>query len=154
MSQSFDIELQLVSHPRYLCVARAAVAAAVEKYGFDRETVGQVMLAVDEAVTNVIRHGYDGAEDQPVWLRLSPTTPDGEAGFTIVVEDEGRQVDPERIRGRDLDEVRPGGLGVHIIRKIMDEANYERRPNVGMRLTMAKRLTPAVTADVEEGEPS
>jgi len=153
VSRTYDIDLRLVSHPRYLCVARAAVAAAVEKYGFGQETVGQVMLAVDEAVSNVIRHGYDGAEDQPVWIRVSPTTPQGEAGFTIVVEDEGRQVDPACIRGRELDEVRPGGLGVHIIRNVMDEANYTRRPNGGMRLTMAKRFTPEAP-DVEEGEAS
>lgn len=152
MSETFDIELQIVSHPRYLCVARAAVAAAAEKYGFDQETVGQVMLAVDEAVTNVIRHGYDGAEDQPVWVRMGPNTPDGHPGFTIIVEDRGRQIDPDAIRGRDLDQVRPGGLGVHIIRNVMDEATYARRPDRGMRLTMAKRLTPA--AEVEEGQES
>lgn len=154
MNGTFDIEIQILSQPRYLCVARAAVAAAVEKFGFDDETVGQTMLAVDEAVTNVMRHGYEGAEDQPIWLRIAPTGPDGEAGFTIVVEDRGRQVDPAKIRGRDLDEVRPGGLGVHIIREVMDEVSYARRDGGGMRLTMAKRLTPAAKADAEESQRS
>jgi anti-sigma regulatory factor (Ser/Thr protein kinase) len=83
---------------------------------------------------------------------MGPNTPDGHPGFTIIVEDRGRQIDPDAIRGRDLDQVRPGGLGVHIIRNVMDEATYARRPDRGMRLTMAKRLTPA--AEVEEGQES
>jgi len=153
VSESFDVNIEMVSQARYLCVARSAVAAAVEKYGFDHDAVGQVMLAVDEAVTNVIRHGYDSAEDQPVWVRVAPRGPGGSPGFTIVVEDRGKQVDPAEIRGRDLEEVRPGGLGVHIIREVMDEVGYARREGGGMRLTMAKRLAPAeATRDAREGK--
>ena len=60
----------------------------------------------------------------------------------ILIEDEAEQVDPEEIQPRSLDEIRPGGLGVHIIREVMDEARFERRPgsDVGMRLEMIKRV--------------
>jgi anti-sigma regulatory factor (Ser/Thr protein kinase) len=56
------------------------------------------------------------------------------------VRDFGRQVDPSTIRSRSLDEVRPGGLGVHIIRSVMDEVEYSRAEGGGMRLRMLKYL--------------
>jgi hypothetical protein len=62
------------------------------------------------------------------------------AGLRIVIEDCGRQADPDAIKGRDLDDIRPGGLGVHIIREVMDQAVYEKRPAGGMRLTLVKWL--------------
>ena len=68
---------------------------------------------------------------------------DGHGGVGIVIEDDARQVDPEKIRGRNLEEIRPGGLGVHIIHQIMDSVLYEKRDASGMRLTMEKRLAEA-----------
>lgn len=143
MAETFDLEIRIVSQPRYLCVVRAAVSAAIERYGFDEAACARFMLAVDEAVTNVIRHGYDGADDKPIWIRVRPADRNGDDGFTIVVDDEAKQVEPEIIRGRDLEDVRPGGLGVHIIKQVMDEVTYTKRPGGGMRLTMSKAKSPA-----------
>ena len=143
MSEQFDVDIRILSQPRYLCVVRAAISAAIERYGFDDTACAQFMLAVDEAVTNVIRHGYGSADDRPIWVRLRPTDVDGNAGVTIVVDDQAKQVEPEIIRGRDLKDVRPGGLGVHIIREVMDDVAYTKRPEGGMRLTMSKTKTPA-----------
>ena len=56
------------------------------------------------------------------------------------IEDEAKQIDPDSICGRDLDDVKPGGLGVHIIKEVMDVAEYQQRDPVGMRLTMVKQL--------------
>lgn len=154
MSEDFDIELRLLSQPRYLCVARAAVGAAVEKLGYSDGLCGQIMLAVDEAVANVIRHGYDGRADQPIWVRFRPTgLPDeaSPAGFVIVIDDLAKQVDPALIKSRDLEDVRPGGIGVHIIQKIMDHVSYEPRPEGGMRLTMTKN-PPAPQRDSTSSE--
>lgn len=139
MSKAPDIRLELVSDPIYLAGARELVSAVARRLGFNDEGCGQIALAVDEALCNVIRHGYDKRRDGPIWLSLWPASPGGEAGVTIVIEDEARQVDPAEIRGRDLDEIRPGGLGVHIIREVMDEVRFERREKVGMRLTLVKR---------------
>lgn len=139
MNDAYDIEMRLLSQPRYLCVARAAIGAAVEKLGYGDGPSGQIMLAVDEALANVIRHGYEGREDQPIWLRFRPTGQPGAEGFEIVIDDQAPQVDPEQIKGRDLEEIRPGGLGVHIIRKIMDHVEYTARPEGGMRLKMTKK---------------
>ena len=66
----------------------------------------------------------------------------------MVIEDEARQVEPESIKGRDLADIRPGGLGVHIIREVTDLAVYEKRAGAGMRLTIEKYVSsPAKSCD-------
>lgn len=142
------VEMRLLSQPRYLCGARDAVSSISRRFGFDDQTAGQLALAVDEALCNIIRHGYGGAADRPIWMRIWPLnaeTCDGAAqGIQIVLEDEAEQVDPVKIKSRDLADVRPGGLGVHIIQQIMTAARYEKRHGVqgGMRLIMSKSLDP------------
>ncbi|MCW5766343.1 MAG: ATP-binding protein [Phycisphaeraceae bacterium] len=152
MTQRPEISLQMLSNPLFLSGARELVANVARRMGFTEEACGQMALAVDEALCNVIRHGYSKKPDQPIWLSLSAVgglaSPDsnGESpteALKIVIEDEARQVDLETIKSRDLDEIRPGGLGVHIIREVMDEVSYEHRSPRGMRLTMIKRRTPA-----------
>lgn len=139
-----DLTLHMRSNPRLLAGAREMVASLARRLGFDEVSACQVALAVDEALANVIRHGYERREDGPidmlVWL-LAPEGDPGAAptGLRVVIEDEGRQVDPELIKGRDLDDIRPGGLGVHIIREVMDHVRYEKRNTGGMRLTLVKR---------------
>lgn len=179
MSESPHIRLQMRSSPLYLSGARELVGAVARRLCFSDEACGQISLAVDEALCNIIRHGYERRPDGPIWISITPigdveraateaASADraggrhddcacgGQAGGTegaghtcggpeaikIVIEDEARQVDPEAIRSRDLEHVRPGGLGVHIIRSVMDEVIYERRDEGsgrGMRLTMIKR---------------
>ena len=144
MKPEFDIDMCIVSDPIYLCVVRATICSALERLGLDECECGKVMLAVDEAITNVIRHGYKGEHDKPIWVRFNPTKENGTAtGFTIIIDDLAPQVEPEVIRGRDLDDVRPGGLGVHIIRQVMDDVEYTKRPEGGMRLFMTKTIQPS-----------
>ena len=90
---------------------------------------------------NIIPSGYDRRKDAPIWISLWPVASSNgiPSGLRIVLEDEAKQVDPSMIKSRDLDEVRPGGLGVHIIQQVMDEAKYEKREHGGMRLTLVKR---------------
>jgi serine/threonine-protein kinase RsbW len=135
-----DIRIELVSDPTYLSGARELVSAVARRLGFSDEAAGQVALALDEALCNVIRHGYDRRRDGLIWISIWPlAAPDGRGtGLRIVVEDEARAVDPATIRSRDLEDIRPGGLGVHIIREVMDEVIYEQRPTVGMKLTLVK----------------
>jgi anti-sigma regulatory factor (Ser/Thr protein kinase) len=141
MNKPPDIKIQMVSDPTYLSGARELVAAVARRLGFSEEGCGQIALAVDEALCNVIRHGYDRRRDGPIWLSLWPLAAENGVGpgMRIVLEDEAKQVDPANIRSRDLDEIRPGGLGVHIIKQVMDDVKYERREAVGMRLILVKR---------------
>ena len=139
MNDSPHIRIELLSDPRYLCGVREMVSAVAERLGFSEEECGQIKLAVDEALCNVVCHGYGKRTDRPIWLSLSPVYNGSQVEqLKIVIEDEARQVDPESIQGRNLDDVRPGGLGVHIIREIMDEVRFEKRDPIGMRLTLVK----------------
>src|SRR5690606_16182852 len=138
------VHVQMLSQSRYLCGARELVLATVSRFGFNELTCSQIALAVDEALANVICHGYARAPGGMIWLSIWPLDEDGEGrvgGVRITIEDEARQVDPEQIKGRDLEEIRPGGLGVHIIREVMDVAEYTKRDGKGMRLVLEKRLS-------------
>lgn len=146
--ETAHVRLQIVSNPLLNSGAREMVSSMAKRMGFSDESAHQIALAVDEALCNVEHHGYRRDTTQPIWISLfalgglanstgqqSPTT-----GIKVVIEDEARQVDPETIKSRPLDEIRPGGLGVHIIREVMDQVIYERRSasGKGMRLTMIK----------------
>lgn len=137
------VRIELRSDPIYLAGARQLVSAVAQRLGFDDAACGQIALAVDEALCNVIRHGYAQARDRPIWISIRPEEEAPPRGLRVVIEDEGRQVDPTAIRGRDLEDIRPGGLGVHIIREVMDEVWYEKRAGAGMRLTLVKRAAGA-----------
>jgi anti-sigma regulatory factor (Ser/Thr protein kinase) len=149
LNGSPEVRIEMRSNPLYLSGAREMLAAVARRLGFSEEACGQIALAVDEALCNVIRHGYDRASDKPIWVSLWPVgamqQPGGKDCTTealrIIIEDEARQVDPAVIKSRNLDDVRPGGLGVHIIRAVMDEVTYEKREKGGMRLTMIKKRT-------------
>ena len=134
-----EVRLEMFSQPRFLAGARALVGSVAQRLGFNEIQCGQISLAVDEALCNVITHGYDRRPDGRLWLNIWPLD-DKPQGIKIVIEDLAHQVDPATIQPRDLDDIRPGGLGVHIIREIMDKVDYERRDGGGMRLTMTKHL--------------
>lgn len=140
MTESPPVRIEMVSDPRYLGCIRELVLHAARQLGFQEKAAGQVAMAADEALANVIKHGYGERPDGKIWMSLTPLGDDPAlgSGLKIVIEDEARQVDPSCIKGRDLSDIRPGGLGVHIIREVMDEAKYEQRQGVGMRLTLVK----------------
>lgn len=135
-----EVRVEMLSQPRYLSGARDLVSAIAKRFGFDDTSCGQIALAVDEALCNVIRHGYDRRTDGRIWLSVWPLEmPGGPTdGIKIVIEDEAKQVDPDKIKGRDLEDVRPGGLGVYLIKQIMNSVRYEKREKTGMRLVLLK----------------
>jgi len=145
VGEEAHVRVELLSQARYLSGARELVAAVAKRLGFDDSACGQIALAVDEALCNIIRHGYGRKPDGRIWLSLwpLPAGPGEPEGLRIVLEDEARQVEPELIKGRELEDIRPGGLGVYIIKQVMDSVKYEKRPGVGMRLEMLKTHSPS-----------
>ncbi|MDQ7012622.1 MAG: ATP-binding protein [Planctomycetota bacterium] len=140
MGDQPHIRVELLSDPNYLAGVRQLIAGVTQRIGFDEKSCSQVALAVDEALANVIRHGYSRACDRPIWVSVWTVPANDEAGayLRVVIEDEARQVDTCDLQGRDLDDPKPGGLGLHIIREVMDEVEYTKRSPRGMRLTMTK----------------
>ncbi len=144
-----ELRLELVSKTVYLCAVRSLISAVCNRLGFNNAQGSQVVLAVDEALANVIKHGYAGREDGKIVLFVCPfSMSERGPGIKVIIEDNAKQVDPSAIKSRDLDDVRPGGLGVHIIQRVMDSASYEKRVGTGMKLTLVKYLSsPAVSGD-------
>ena len=121
--------------PDCLPQAREVARTAGRKAGFDDETVENLALAVNEAVMNVIQHGYHFASGQTVRLEIS--LDDAALAFDLL--DHAPPVRPEAVQSRPLDEIRPGGLGVHFIRSIMDEMTFiAPPPGFGNCLHMVK----------------
>ncbi len=114
------VKLSMPSNPRYLSVVRGAVERFAALVGFEEEDCRWITLAVHEAVTNIIRHAYHDRHDQPI--EISCRERDG--GIEVLMVDHGQGVRPEQLTGRRLEDVRPGGLGTHMIREIMDEMRY------------------------------
>lgn len=138
---SGPIKISLMSCPSMLPVIRPAVDKLCRMVGFDEICAGGIVLAVDEALANIIEHAYDGRTDQPIEVTLAPLMAAGvAAGLKVDLRDFGRVVDPKVIRSRPLEDVRPGGLGVHIMRQCMDEVEYIHPQEGGTLLRMVKRL--------------
>lgn len=140
------VHLQILSRPELLAPVRALVntLAANERLG-DIEAC-HLALAMDEALTNVIRHGYDGDPNGRIWITISTLRPDG--GLRVEIQDRARTVDPASLQGRELHDVRPGGLGMHLMRTLVDRFDHAPREDGGMRLVLEKRAqhAPAGTA--------
>lgn len=133
------IHLQILSRPELLAPVRALVNTMAAHEGLDDLAACHLVLAMDEALTNVIRHGYDGDPDGRIWISIS-TLQDG-AGIRVEIEDRARTVDPESLQSRDLEDVRPGGLGMHLMRTLVDRFEHLPRAEGGMRVVLEKRAT-------------
>ncbi|MGD8452357.1 MAG: ATP-binding protein [Phycisphaerae bacterium] len=139
MSDADTLELELTSNPDVLPEARQTLRQWALDHGWTEDQAAEIALAVDEALSNVIRHGYDCDASCAIQVNVHAIDePDAGEGLEIRVRDFGRQIDPDLIRGRDLDDVRPGGLGVHLIRAMMSTVRYTPAEGGGMLLTMRK----------------
>lgn len=116
----------------HLADVRARVRAFLAESGFDECEIEIMVLALDEACTNVIRHAYF-YQCRPVRLEMAAM----KHKVRFVIRDYGRTCDPAKIQGRDLEDFRPGGLGVHIIRKAFDRVAYSPQAR-GTRLVLEK----------------
>ena len=146
------IEVQIAAEVEYVGVVRTAIHEAITIAGLPEEEADGVALALDEALANVIRHGYGGSCTKPIIVQVQKLLKKDRmvSGLELTVRDFGKQIDPTNIKSRDLNDIRPGGLGVHIIRSVMDEVEYSCPADGGMQLRMTKHFD----ASKERHEPS
>jgi anti-sigma regulatory factor (Ser/Thr protein kinase) len=104
-----------------------------------------MVLALDEACTNIIRHAYGGCTERAIRISLESTR----SGIRCTLRDYGKSCDPSKIRSRDLTDFRPGGLGVRILHSAFDSVVFEPQPR-GTRLTLVKsrKSTPRAASAV------
>jgi anti-sigma regulatory factor (Ser/Thr protein kinase) len=122
---SHELRLQVNSDPRLLGVIRGVLQVWLEVLGFDADRRSEVVLAVDEACSNCIRHAYQGRIDEQVELVLSAA----EKWIEVTVSDQGNPCPKEcaeyrPLERRDAHEVTPGGLGVKLIYEVFDDVTF------------------------------
>lgn len=139
------LQIELPSDPKLLAVVRGLVERWSTLAGFSEEDARQVMLAVDEAFTNIIRHAYANRTGERIQAEFSRE----EGVVTFLIEDSGLPVDRSRICRYPPDELRPGGRGTHFIRQIMSEVEYQTLPSRN-RVRLVK-YRPARATESKEG---
>ena len=131
MSSGLDgeliVELRFASRADRLRLVRSVVGEVARDSGCSEKCVRDMVIAVDEACQNVIRHAYRGAPDGEIRLEIRRES--DRIAFNLV--DFAEPVDEASIRPRALEDLRPGGLGTHFIHECMDEARPVARPRRG-----------------------
>ncbi|MBI2619762.1 MAG: ATP-binding protein [Ignavibacteriales bacterium] len=119
------ISKTILSATDNLLEVRQFVSQAARQFGFSEEETSNIALAVDEACTNIIRHAYQNDPNQSIEISIRHQ----KDKFEVSIVDEGKQFDPQTLRPLDLKEhlshYRRGGLGVYLMKKLMDRVEYD-----------------------------
>lgn len=142
--QAITLPALLDSLPQFL----DAASEAARECGLDEHAAWEVQLAVDEAVTNIIQHAYKDTDEGVVtlsWLCQDDA-------LVLILRDMGRPFDPEAVAPPDLtspiEQRKAGGLGLYLMRRLMDNVEFHFDPKEGTTLTMVKRRVLALPEDV------
>ena len=130
-----QIKFSVPSDPRYLGVVRGAIGNLAAVIGWEESECRAIALAIDEALTNVIRHAYHNRTDG--WMELECR--ESADGLEITLLDNGDAPDRSKICAREIGSDQPGGLGTHIIKQVMDKVSYEESA-AGNRFVASKHL--------------
>ncbi len=141
--------LRIPSQTENLEIIRSFVGHIARRVGFDDEDANKIEIAVDEACSNVIKHAYERDARQPIDIVIKIDYDK----LTVIVTDHGKGFDPSSIKMPDmkeyLAELRVGGLGIYLMRSLMDEVAYDIKPGVRNQVKMVKyfvkRDTPGPT---------
>jgi len=118
------------------------ITDCANKAGLNESETYAVQLAVDEATTNIIEHGYGG--ECPSQIDISCEVI--KDGLKVVIYDDAEPFNPISVPEPEinvsLDEIKPRGLGIFFMRKMMDEIQYQSDPDKGNILTMIKHHSP------------
>ena len=128
------IRVKLPSNPKYISVLRATISEVALKMGFSLEEANDLKLALNEACANVIEHAYQWQKNKSMFVYFYLFND----RLEVVVKDFGKKVDPSTIKSRELNDFKDGGLGVFILRNLVDNLEYDTTPKVGTELKFVK----------------
>ena len=129
-------KLEFSSHAGNLALMRQFVRRFLDGFPFSERDRTLMVLGVDEACTNIIRHAYQLREDQLIALCLEARSD----CIRLRVRDYGKQPSPETLHQPRRDFIRPGGLGLFLIRNAFDQVDYILRAR-GTELVLTKRMS-------------
>ncbi len=117
-------QMRIASRPDSLRMVRALVNEAGDANGCSSDCISQMVMAVDEACQNIIRHAYGGDPDGEIVVDIRRQ----DDRIAIHLLDFAAPVDVSTIKPRPLEDVKPGGLGTHFIQECMDESGFLTPP--------------------------
>jgi serine/threonine-protein kinase RsbW len=127
--------VEFSSHTGNLALMRNCVRDFLDGYSFSDQERLLMVLGVDEACTNIIRYAYRLREDQPIALSMEGLR----KCVRMRLRDYGEQVLPHEMKGRSHDMIKPGGLGLYLIRRAFDDVDYLHKRR-GTELVLTKNL--------------
>jgi anti-sigma regulatory factor (Ser/Thr protein kinase) len=117
--------LKLPARPERLVLVRTMVQRVAEISGCSEDLAQRLVIALNEACMNIIQHAYKGIEEGHFILEVRRK----ENILYFRLEDAAPPINLESVKSRELDDVRPGGLGVHFIHEIMDTCTIGHLPD-------------------------
>jgi serine/threonine-protein kinase RsbW len=130
--------MRIPSHTDNLEIIRNFVSTVAKKVGFDDSEIGKIELSVDEACTNVIEHAYRHKDGQKIDVAIKIDY----NKFTVIITDRGRAFDFKAVEMPDmktyLAELRVGGLGIYLMKTLMDKVEYHSTPGKKNEVRMVK----------------
>jgi len=126
--------LYFASHPANMWLVRQCVRQFLQNRPFTSREIDLMVLGVDEACTNIIRHAYNLEDDQLISLSFE-SCQGGAVRFRL--RDYGAPLDVDCCQLRPIDNSRPGGLGMHLIRNAFDQIDYQKK-RTGTLLVLTK----------------
>jgi len=137
MSEPPVLELRFSSDPKRLRMVREKVQEVTEEIGCSKKLISDLVIAINEACMNIMQHAYKGDKSGEILLEIQKDSGD----LQVVLTDFAEPVDLNKIRPRNLEDVKPGGLGTHFIQEIMDDCIYGNLENsAGNYLKMRKKI--------------
>ena len=134
-------QLKLPSQSDNLALIRNLVSKVAAQVGFNDDEASKIELAVDEACTNVIKHAYPKVPNAMIDVQIKV----GPKQLIIVVSDKGKGFDPDKIKIADLGESikagRRGGLGLRLMKTLMDKVDFQIQPGMKNEVKMVKYLS-------------
>lgn len=136
--------LNTPSQTENLELIRNFVSKIAEKAGFEEAEINDIELAVDEACTNVVKHAYDKdnrRKDIDVVIEIRDDK------FIVIVSDRGKGFNPHSVKEPDLSKA--GGLGIRLMKMLMDEVQFDIKPGVRTRVKMVKHMSKERVARID-----
>ena len=128
-------KVEFSSHTSNLALMRQCVRGFLETYPLSEKERTLMVLGVDEACTNVIRHAYQLRDDKMITLSLEGLR----HCIRMRLRDYGKQTTTRALRRRSRNLIKPGGLGLHLIRRAFDKVDYVLKAR-GTELILTKNL--------------
>lgn len=130
-----NFKLLVPGKPEYVGAVRLAVSSLANNAGFDIEAIEDIKVAVSEACTNIVLHGTPESDDI-IEYQVCCEICDGK--LIIYVEDSGKGYDINRYKAPETPSEKEGGLGLFIIKALMDEVEITSEVGVGTNIKMIK----------------